>query len=572
MTLWFFQDPGRLASERDALLALAGRASWLTVDSPRFDDSASLCVSVEIQGEGRLYRAELRYPASFPYSPPSVIPSDEERWSGHQYGAGGELCLEYGPDNWAPELTGAHMIESAQRLLEIETPVAGVPQPPANSRHATTLGQDLRGRSVRFVITQEFAAHMAEAVDRATLALEAFWPTRDRQHTLTPVRTEDADGRTWTDPTVPNALWADATLHKATAFRLPRGTRLPATSSAPACLEDLAALGFQPQPSGDKPTFPLFLLWADDGGRLIWLTDDDTVMTFANVSANGGARLPPRYATLKDRSVGLVGCGSAGGKIAVSLARAGVGKFVLVDDDVLLPENLVRNDLDWSHVGEHKVRGVARRIALAGGAEVDMEMKRLAGQEASAVADSVLQKLQACDLVIDATAEPAVFNLLAGICTAGRKPLFWVQIFAGGIGGLIARSRPGLDPAPHLARNRIQAWCDALGVPAPVAVRPYEVNTEAEPLIADDADVGAISAHAARMALDHLIGASPSAFPASAYMIGLSSGWIFDQPFDTRAIDLGDPAPTAAASAPSAGVALLAQMLNDHGAQSSHPA
>ncbi|WP_051651222.1 ThiF family adenylyltransferase [Brevundimonas bacteroides] len=571
MTLWFLQDPGRLAAERDALLALAGRASWLTVESPRFDDSARLCVAIEIQGEGRLYRAELRYPASFPYSPPSVVPADEERWSGHQYGPGGELCLEHGPDNWTPELTGAHMVESAQRLLQVEAPVAGVPQPAAQSRHATTLGQDLRARAVRFVITQAFAGHMAEADDGATLAVDAYWPTRDRQHTLTPVRTLDAQGGTWSDPTVPKALWAEATLHKATAFRLPRGARLPRTSSASVCREDLAALGFQPEPN-DK-AFPLLLLWSDDGARLIWLTDDDTVMAFANVPATGGVRLPSRYAALKARSVGLVGCGSAGGKIAVSLARAGVGRFVLVDDDVLLPENLVRNDLDWSHVGEHKVRGVARRIALAGDAEIEMEMKRLAGQEASGVADSVLQKLQGCDLVIDATADPAVFNLLAGICIAARKPLFWLEIYAGGIGGLIARSRPGEDPAPHLARNRIQAWCDALGVPPPVAARPYETGGEADPLIADDADVGVIAAHAARLVLDHLIGASPSAFPSSAYMIGLGAEWIFDQPFDTRAIDLGGPAPPSAPTSDSlAGVTLLAQMLKDHGAQSSHSA
>ena len=40
-----------------------------------------------------------------------------------------------------------------------------------------------------------------------------------------------------------------------------------------------------------------------------------------------------------------------GSKLAASLARSGVRRFVLVEEDVLLPENLVRNDLDWRDVG-----------------------------------------------------------------------------------------------------------------------------------------------------------------------------------------------------------------------------
>jgi hypothetical protein len=75
-----------------------------------------------------------------------------ERWSSHQYGAGGELCLELGPDNWHQDLTGANMIESARRLLEGE---ASSPDQHGivPSRHATTLGQDLRSRRLRLLVT-----------------------------------------------------------------------------------------------------------------------------------------------------------------------------------------------------------------------------------------------------------------------------------------------------------------------------------------------------------------------------------------------------------------------------------
>ena len=46
-----------------------------------------------------------------------------------------------------------------------------------------------------------------------------------------------------------------------------------------------------------------------------------------------------------------------------------------------------------------------------------------------------------------------------------------------------------------------------------------------------------------RLAIDTLIPRNPSMFPSSVYMIGLAEGWIFDQPFDTRPIDVGTPQP-----------------------------
>ena len=57
-------------------------------------------------------------------------------------------------------------------------------------------------------------------------------------------------------------------------------------------------------------------------------------------------------------------------------------------------------------------------------------------------------------------------------------------------------------------------------------------------MLADDADVGVIAAHASRFVIDLLARPEGSIFPFSAYVIGLSSEWLFDQPFDTRPIDL----------------------------------
>ena len=96
-----------------------------------------------------------------------------------------------------------------------------------------------------------------------------------------------------------------------------------------------------------------------------------------------GGRLPDDYAVLPGKSVGIVGCGSLGSKLAAMLARAGVRKFTLVDDDVMFAENLVRNELGGVAAGVHKADAVrSRLIEIAGTIDVTVRRVALGGQEA----------------------------------------------------------------------------------------------------------------------------------------------------------------------------------------------
>src|SRR5690606_25675179 len=116
----------------------------------------------------------------------------------------------------------------------------------------------------------------------------------------------------------------------------------------------------------------------------------------------------------------------------------------------------------------------------------------LGGQESSASTDSALQQIGQCDLIIDATADAQIFNLCGAVACAERKPLIWAEVFAGGIGGMIARSRPDLDPPPYAARRQILRWCDDNGIPwtgGDGEQYSLQIDAEKPPLIADDADV-----------------------------------------------------------------------------------
>ena len=67
-----------------------------------------------------------------------------------------------------PEMTGVQMIESAHQLLLLENPSEGAPTVVA-SRHVETLGQKLRNRRTRLLVTRELAAFFESAPPATTI-------------------------------------------------------------------------------------------------------------------------------------------------------------------------------------------------------------------------------------------------------------------------------------------------------------------------------------------------------------------------------------------------------------------
>jgi molybdopterin/thiamine biosynthesis adenylyltransferase len=559
--MWYMRDLGRLTSEQAALADLEARQGWFTVVSMYFDDQVRLCFDAEIEIGPKRFPIRLTYPQTFPYTPLSVLPQSPERWSEHQWGRG-ELCLEWGPDNWTPDITGAEMVESAHRLLHGETPNDADAHPVVPSRHLESLGQQLRGSAVGFVLTRSLATKL-DAVPGAQLLPMGFL-MRSATHVVIPLSVGDEDAL-WRDPAVPETLNASSLALKGHVAILPAGVPIPVMGTASEFKKALADVGCIYPEGYVSDVLDMCLVRSDGTARLFWVKDGpDTLTEFKCLPEGGAGRLEQSRATLGSFTVGLVGCGSAGSKIATSLARTGVGNFLLIDDDVMLPENLVRHDLDWDAVGDHKAEGLKRRIEMiVPAAKCTVRRQQLAGQESSGSIDGVLALLQACDLIIDATANPRVFNLLGSVVAAAQKPLLWLEIYGGGFGGMIARSRPGLDPAPQIARARIEATCAEKNVVAPRATAGYEIDALDGPLISDDADVAVIAAHATRFAIDTLLMPGKSAFPVSAYLIGLKAEWLFLQPFHTFPIDLGRPESETTQPIDANGLATVQRLLKE---------
>ena len=160
--MWYFARLVRFNQERAAIGELAAEP-WIENINWRLDGRAMLVEADIILGTTRR-PVTLTYPDVFPFAPPSVRPREgAERWSAHQYGAGGDLCLEHRPDNWQEHVTGADVLRSAYRLLSIEAGETGVPDASrvVPSAHRLSLGQSLRVEPMRLVQTEALAEAVA---------------------------------------------------------------------------------------------------------------------------------------------------------------------------------------------------------------------------------------------------------------------------------------------------------------------------------------------------------------------------------------------------------------------------
>lgn len=542
--IWYLENPQRFRDEREALERLATNAAWLLPGEWRMDTSFRVVWDADIVTTSRSYPVTLQYPNHFPHSPPLVLPrGSSERWSSHQYGAGGELCLEFGPDNWHHDLTGADMVESAYRLLQGETP-APDQQAVVSSRHATTLGQELRSCRLRLLVTHQLLDIIPTLPDRLIVKGNLIGMYHEEAIVFVVTSMMLPDGTKWSDVSVPQPIKYEGYERPILIIRWPQELDRP---SAEGAQELLHAIGLAEIPS-EMPT--VFVVQGTSiYGHLI--LDNGRVREIVTIPPPApAARLDQGHTALAGRKVAIVGCGSLGSKFALMLARAGISNFLLVDADIMLPENLVRHNLDWRDVGTHKAAAVARRIQLVNPcAECKTRQHLIGGQEASGSIETLIASLAECDLIVDATADARAFGYLCAASSVGTKPVVWAEVFGGGIGGLVARYRPSLEPDPASMKRAIENWCAGQGGTPPVRTADYETRGSGPPMIADDADVTVIAAHAARLAIDTLIPRAPSMFPHSVYMIGLAQGWIFDQPFDTRPIDVGAPSPATAATA-----------------------
>jgi hypothetical protein len=530
----------RMARERRLLDEHARATAGFTVQSWWATPSGELCVNFELKLVKSLFAGVLVYPELFPDVPAFVRPQESgESWSSHQYRGSGVLCLQYGPDNWHRDITGVDLVQSTSELIWGEILHGVVPDfGPVPSRHQESDAQNLSAHDERLVVTRALKELLEGPGLSSPVQIQAVVDWLKGESVAVVLQAGD-----------PLVAFHDVpvSLSQGPGIRV-MGVAVPVPSAASLYsakdAQDLQSLLGAAWPWDDGLTDKLHFLIAHDGEAQLcaFLLKGGSHPLFqryhaADFSADEPQRLPASFTKLTDASVAVVGMGSLGSKIAVSLARAGVRNFVLVDDDVLGPHNLVRNEFNWYDVGFSKLAAGARALKLvAPGASVSTWPIKIAEQGNPSVSAKVAKAVASCSLVIDATANPNAFVTLAAITKRAGQSMVWGEVFGGGGGGLMARSRPGMDTDALGVRTHLYGVMKEMA-PAPTGrATNYGVESEDKVYVASDADVGSLAASLTQFCLDTLC-AAPSEYPAAAYLIGFRKFWEFRCPFDVIPVD-----------------------------------
>jgi len=99
---------------------------------------------------------------------------------------------------------------------------------------------------------------------------------------------------------------------------------------------------------------------------------------------------------LKNKTVGIAGCGGLGSNCAVALARVGVGKLIIADFDVVEESNLNRQYYFYKQIGQQKVKCLSENIQLIN-PDVAVE-----AHDIKLDSDGIIDIYQNCDVIVEA--------------------------------------------------------------------------------------------------------------------------------------------------------------------------
>lgn len=211
---------------------------------------------------------------------------------------------------------------------------------------------------------------------------------------------------------------------------------------------------------------PLLLLVLNDGLRFVLMrtgaspdtNPEERVIYVKPVEENIEERIFRRVEDrlgsgtgLRRAQVALVGVGSLGSSVAVALAKAGVGRFVLLDPEFLDPENVARHVGGVDEICLPKVEVVSRAIRRVNPAADVVQVQAALSLDPVGWGEDPTQRLievthNPLGIVVCATATTEAESVVNHLCVTGGCPAVFAAILGRAEHGRVFRVLPRVTP------------------------------------------------------------------------------------------------------------------------------
>jgi hypothetical protein len=455
---WYERWPELLDWERERFEAW--KLPWVVDEEARAH--GFLVIESEVEYRGDTVPIRVEYPSETPELPPTVF-SDPAILGRHQQPFRGNFCLLASPeDDWnardwgAADLIG-HQLQALLRDSEAGEEVvrereAPIPEPASATFHYREQSVVLipgnlahpEGEEGTFRLQQFDQARFVLAEldgERGDERLVDYFPSkaklsgRWRRLGAPPPRGPDgSEVLAWLRETYPDLV-------RFPPPAPPRRRRRGKAKGRPEGQPTTKAVGLvfpeEADPDGAERDGWLILLIEKSGPA--------SLLHAQVTSTEERARRTPELTDLPARRVVVVGLGSLGGETAVQMARAGVGKLVLIDWDRFEANNAVRHVLGVDQAGRNKCQAVAEACRRAN------PFSAITGDGGLRFGDAVepppLERLYDAlgdaDLVIETTGVHQIQLLVGRVAWELNIPLVLAWLSDGSRAGEVARLVPG---------------------------------------------------------------------------------------------------------------------------------
>ena len=394
------------------------------------------------------YKFELILCAYFPYQPIIIKSLEEKRLSKHQYNDG-TMCLKWGIDNWHEELSIRDLVLNLIELLEIENPYSeehGVAEdgdafsPFQNTREnkniiniyiskdeLETFDEEGYGRFQSIDFNNTRIGYL-ESIDE-TVFLTSIINDRYKKNDFLYKRYKGC----FNCEIIKESEFYKNNKNKFLIFIFDDkiyGQKIDREFNSK---HELIEFNRENNVSMSEE-----LLDKYDKIKSM------SIINFIELDKEKEKRIPLTE-EIKNKKISIIGLGSIGSRVLIDLARAGFKKFMIMDDDIFMPYNIIRHELFRKYVGMPKVIGLKYYIEeeIDSTIEVNEEIFALNGQQSSKHTDRVFKELATSDVIIDCTADS---NLIFGINEIVKKhDINYVSgsVISGGLGNVLTKRGKG---------------------------------------------------------------------------------------------------------------------------------